>query len=1176
MNKTELIVFKYKQTSEEAFQDTYLAPSSYGLVLGLEFSGDVSNLYQVGQVITIDKTNKTINSWADGQAFVLGIEPSSIYPPPGTLVFTNRPLQLPIVFSSGENGIIKSQANNNEYELYESLDLLDNEPFPLNYNIADIREPEKRNAYFSKTITLPGTKKNNIFFNNIFEVGADSSFDPRKKVRCVVYTEGLEQLNGILQLTKIIRDDFNNIKYEVLLQGQLGNIFAEIGESKLCELGFQEYNHQYVVSAITNSWNTSITKNGQDYINWTTGATANFIDTEFNDGKVNLVYSSPHNFEIGDSIWIDKDDPTLNHMYEATNIVVDIPANNKITINKGWGDNSVNESGTSYVKCPTGEGYVYPIFEYDYYTSFTIPGGGRVQGWSVENLYPQLYVKTVVDKIFSDIGYTYESEFFNSCFFKRLVLPFTGEYYEKSTFEIQQQEFRAGITGSTTHNYNIWNQPSPTWRYVNYNVDFSSSTNPDLYDNNSNYVLSTPSSRFISQYNTTMSFQSDLRFNIDVNPPTTDPVINNVGYWYWATFNTDGSTSALGRIDVKFTMYRKRSGNFTAIAQQTFTWVAANVDDGGNPISLILIPYASAGGYSSSDYVISLQANDIDIIIGDEVFCEIDVDIINPPLTFAQDNIINYTEGNSGGVIYYPTTNIDINIKNDSSRFFNTVSSNRLKEGDTFDFTKFFDCNIKQSDFLLSLIKMFNLYIDDIKGESNKVRIEPRNDYYSQGKLKDWTQKLDISKSIDIIPLGDVLSKDYEFSYKADSDFYNQDYTTKTNEIYANKEFTIENEFIGGLTKNEVIFSPSPQILKDASFMSYCRLRKQELNTDTGITTYKRLKANIRILYYGGLITFKGYDYSDTSVIKKNKFAFGGSNPATYQLYEYYPYAGMLDHPLFSYKNLWFGNPVFTYYFINYVSNNNLFNFYHKSYYQEISSKNSKLIRASFYLTPKDIFELDFRNTFYIDGQYYRLNKISDYNPLNNAPTQVELFKVEDVLLFRQQENKTTNTGNGNGDKPFDDPFDDVKDSTPFGNLDLPVDKTDTNIIGRNNFLSNKIDNVNIVGDDNRIFDDAYNVNIIGGSQNVIGSNSRNVTIIGTDGITTNESNITIINGVKYSNGVLIAPMNIIDAGIDQVYSLASSTTTNIFDANEDIVQSIGSSLNNNSVDGSLDISYEV
>jgi len=41
----------------------------------------------------------------------------------------------------------------------------------------------------------------------------------------------------------------------------------------------------------------------------------------------------------------------------------------------------------------------------------------------------------------------------------------------------------------------------------------------------------------------------------------------------------------------------------------------------------------------------------------------------------------------------------------------------------------------------------------------------------------------------------------------------------------------------------------------------------------------------------------------------------------------------------------------------------------------------------------KDIINLDLRKLIYIDGDYWRINKISDYAPLTNKTTKVELVK---------------------------------------------------------------------------------------------------------------------------------------------------------------------------------------
>jgi len=60
----------------------------------------------------------------------------------------------------------------------------------------------------------------------------------------------------------------------------------------------------------------------------------------------------------------------------------------------------------------------------------------------------------------------------------------------------------------------------------------------------------------------------------------------------------------------------------------------------------------------------------------------------------------------------------------------------------------------------------------------------------------------------------------------------------------------------------------------------------------------------------------------------------------------------------------------------------------------EITDKDSKLISARFYLTPKDIILLDFSKLINIDGVLYRLNSIKDYNASIVSDCEVELLKV--------------------------------------------------------------------------------------------------------------------------------------------------------------------------------------
>lgn len=1140
MQKTELIVFKYKEEKTLEFLDTYLAPSSFGLFFGLEFSGDPSNLLPIGTLIYIDKEDKSINPWADGYATVIGYSASTIYPtPPAITVFTDRPLQLPITYTSGENGIIRYTNANSEYEVYEKLDIFDNEAFPLNFSIADIRNPDKRNSSFSKTIILPGTKRNNIFFNNIFDIGSDGTFDPRKKIQAVVYTDGLEQLNGVLQLTQIIRDDFNNIKYEINLYGQLSNIFSNLGDKKICQLNFSEYNHLYNVSAITNSWNTSIVKNNVDYVNWVTGYTTSFLDTEYTNGYVTLITFGNHQFKVGDTVWVEKADPTLNFVYNGTSTIIDIPDPAKITINKPWNNDSVLESGQVYVKYPTGEGYVYPYIEYG---SDNLGKNNK----TIPRLQPAVYVKTVVDKIFKEAGFKYQSDFFESQNFKRLINPFSGEWYQESDISIQRQEFRAGITGSSPFNSTLFFQQvvnaNDFDRYLNFNCDTSTTTTPDCFDNNNNYYPNLPtntpdlSGSFISQYHTTMKFETILDFDINTVLNIVTPPIPIFHQW------VNPITQQWGAIKIRIVTYKRDISFINTPLEYTIV--------GSNELEYsykdIQIPNNNSGHISP---ILSLNCVTEDVILKptDEVFSEIEIIPLNPGPT---------SQLNFGASFYNLASQIKVNIKN-TSRFYNQVTNAQINTNDIVDLSKLFSCDIKCSDYLLDLIKMFNLYVDDVKGKTNTLRIEPRNDYYKNNQVRDWTQKLDLLNSIEIVPLGEVLGKNVELTYLQDSDFWNEDYRKKTDEIYGNMEFTVDNDFIKNKLEIKTnIFAPSPQIEYPNSGISYPEIKKVE--EQDGNITESRFLAKQRILYYGGLKTYKSYLDNSTNSIK---FRYSGITQP------YYPYVGMEDDGYISYYTINFGIPVISYYPRRSYSNGTLFNNYWRNYFLENTDKNAKIVTANFNLTPRDIFELDFRNYIYVDGQLYRLNKIIDYNPLTNSTTKVELLKVLDYTTFQTQVKEITNG---------DDNLYDTGEKNPFDFGSRPSLDDNITVIGYGNDISNGSNNVLVNGNINHIGQNSSQISIIGGSNNFILGGLNNVIIIGTDGVTVRNSNTTVINGVKYENGIAFPSMNIVDGVIDQAFIFGSSINANIFDAGLNNILDIGSPLNNNVIDGSIDTVYEI
>lgn len=71
----------------------------------------------------------------------------------------------------------------------------------------------------------------------------------------------------------------------------------------------------------------------------------------------------------------------------------------------------------SWVNWNAGEGYVYPLIDYGNY------GYNNKNDWNIRTLRPALFVREYIDKIFSEAGYTWNSAFFDTNFFKRLIIP---------------------------------------------------------------------------------------------------------------------------------------------------------------------------------------------------------------------------------------------------------------------------------------------------------------------------------------------------------------------------------------------------------------------------------------------------------------------------------------------------------------------------------------------------------------------------------------------------------------------------------------------------------------------------------------------------------------------------------------------------------------------------------
>jgi len=280
-----------------------------------------------------------------------------------------------------------------------------------------------------------------------------------------------------------------------------------------------------------------------------------------------------------------------------------------------------------------------------------------------------------------------------------------------------------------------------------------------------------------------------------------------------------------------------------------------------------------------------------------------------------------------------------------------------------------------QRDFFLSICKMFNLYVYDDQYDTNKIHIKPYIDFYD-GSFVDWSNKVDRSKPISIKPMSEINARYYQFKYKQDNDYYNENYRKKYNEGYGDLIYDTQFDFVKDTDSSEVIFAATVLFQAETTDKIYPAIyKKSDNNTKTD-----PMDSVIRILQAKKITGRTSWKIKD-----------GASDLVTLTSYGY---AGHLDDPFSPTNDINFGAPKEVYFTTTTYPTTNLFNAYYSDYMAEITDKDSKLLTCKILLNAADVLNLDFGKLVMIDNQLFRINKIEGYNSIDYNTSRIELLKV--------------------------------------------------------------------------------------------------------------------------------------------------------------------------------------
>lgn len=144
------------------------------------------------------------------------------------------------------------------------LDVFEEDSIPLVLSVDDFTNAAEKIQSYSKTFTLPGTKRNNLILKNEFEITSTTNsyyntnydFNPLRKTEIILRENGYIIFEGFLKLDSV-KLEKGEISYSVNLFSKVIALADKLKGLKLSDLNFSELTHEYKKSTIKSSWNSS-------------------------------------------------------------------------------------------------------------------------------------------------------------------------------------------------------------------------------------------------------------------------------------------------------------------------------------------------------------------------------------------------------------------------------------------------------------------------------------------------------------------------------------------------------------------------------------------------------------------------------------------------------------------------------------------------------------------------------------------------------------------------------------------------------------------------------------------------------------------------------------------------------------------------------------------------------
>lgn len=326
-------------------------------------------------------------------------------------------------------------------------------------------------------------------------------------------------------------------------------------------------------------------------------------------------------------------------------------------------------------------------------------------------------------------------------------------------------------------------------------------------------------------------------------------------------------------------------------------------------------------------------------------------------------------------------------------------------------------------DMFIKYMKMFHLMFD-LDEVNKRITILPKETYFRNYTITDWSNKLDRNKSFTVQPVWfdtKYLSFQYENGTGQRYDYYQNKYNVSYGSYKINTHYDFNNNtksLIDGLkssmisTKKQSSVNINTKNPEQPNFKGYgykyypAEVFVENDNDGTLANNYGSFYFHNGVYSIDGVLSPKDSTgqpavaiTDDTSIeIKNNSYCYNtGNYVACYHLplISTYDKTGEYSIHFAEPKELYFNQQL-----VPYNEPKYLYNLFWKKYLDEIYSVQSKLVTCHLYITPNEYKNFKFNNFIVLDNILYRVNKIIDYDITTTNSTKCELMKVQDIKSY--------------------------------------------------------------------------------------------------------------------------------------------------------------------------------